>query len=368
MRLLVCAGMTGGGVYPALAVLQALKNKTEEVLWVGSRSGMEETLLARYQIPFKAISAAGIHGIDILRLPKNSLQLFKGWLESKAIIRDFKPHVIFFTGGYLGIPMSAAARNIPSVVFVPDIEPGQALKIIMRSANSIAVSTDQSLRYIQEKNKVKITGYPLRKEIKKWDRKKSRAHFNIPPKAKVLLVFGGSKGARSINQALMPVLNKLTEEMHVIHITGVDNWENVLTIIKADSSFKSPRYHAFPFLHEDIGAAFAAADLAVCRAGASTIGELPYFGLPAIMVPYPHAWQYQQQNAEYLVNAGGAEIIEDKNLSTELYRKITKTIPNIQKIESMRKNLRKLAVADAEQSIANMLLEVGQNTRVTGGR
>jgi len=362
--------MTGGGVYPALAVLQALENKTDEVLWVGSRSGMEETLLARYQVPFKAISAAGIHGIDFLRLPKNSLQLFKGWMESKAIIRDFKPHVIFFTGGYLGIPMSAAARNIPSVVFIPDIEPGQALKIIMRSANSIAVSTALSLPYIQNKKtiKVKVTGYPLRKEIKKWVRKKSRAHFNIPLQAKVLLVFGGSKGARSINQALMPILYKLIEEMHVIHITGVDNWKDILTIKKSNQTLRSPRYHAFPFLHEDMGAAFAAADLAVCRAGASTIGELPYFGLPAIMVPYPYAWQYQQQNAEYLVNAGGAEIIKDKNLSTELYRKITTVISDKQKIESMRKNLQKLATGDAEQSIANMLIEVEQNTRITGGR
>jgi len=360
--------MTGGGVYPALAVLQALENKTEEVLWVGSRSGMEETLLARYQVPFKAISAAGIHGINILRLPMNSLQLFKGWLESKAIIRDFKPHVIFFTGGYLGIPMSAAARNIPSIVFIPDIEPGQALKIIMRSANSIAVSTDQSLPYIQEKKTVKVTGYPLRKEIKKWDRKKSRSHFNIPFQAKVLLVFGGSKGARSINQALMPILDKLIEEMHVIHITGVDNWKDIQTINKSSSALRPPRYHAFPFLHEDMGAAFAAADLAVCRAGASTIGELPYFGLPAIMVPYPHAWQYQQQNADYLVNAGGAEIIEDKNLSTELYMKIIKTISDKQKMEGMRKKLRELAVGDAAQSIANMLLEVGHNARITGGR
>ena len=361
--------MTGGGVYPALAVLQALENKMEEVLWVGSRSGMEETLLAQHQVPFKAISAAGIHGVDILHLLKNSLQLFKGWLESKAIIRDFRPDVIFFTGGYLGIPMSAAAHNIPSVVFIPDIEPGQALKIIIRSADSVAVSTDLSLPYIQKKKKAKVTGYPLRKEIKKWDGKKSRAHFSIPIRSKVLLVFGGSKGACSINQALLPILNKLLEEMHVIHITGVANWKDIQKTKKSIGALMSPRYHAFPFLHDDMGAAFAAADLAVCRAGASTIGELPYFGLPAIMVPYPHAWQYQQQNAEYLANAGGVEIIKDKNLPAELYKKITKTISDKKKLESMQKKLQELAVIDAEQSIANIILKVGQNTRIKeGGR
>ena len=368
MRLLVCAGMTGGGVFPALAVLQALENKAVDILWVGSRSGMEEILMAQYQLPFKAISAAGIHGIDILHLPRNFLQLYKGWRESKVIIHDFKPHVIFFTGGYLGIPMSAAARNIPSVVFIPDIEPGKALKIIMRSAYSIAVSTDLSLPYIYEKKNVKVTGYPLRKEIKKWNRKKSRAHFNIPMRSKVLLVFGGSKGARSINQALMPILNKLVKDMHVIHITGVDNWKDVQTIKESNSELGSPNYHAFPFLQENMGAAFAAADLAVCRAGASTIGELPYFGLPAIMVPYPHAWQYQHQNAEYLVDKGGAEIIKDKNLSVELYRKIIEITSDRKILESMRKNMQELAVVDAEQSIANLLLEAGQNTQRKGER
>jgi len=368
MRLLVCAGMTGGGVFPALAVLQALENKAEDTLWVGSRSGMEKTLLAQYQLPFKAISAAGIHGIDIQHLPKNFLQLFRGWQESKAIIHDFKPHVIFFTGGYLGVPLSAAARNIPSVVFIPDIEPGQALKIIMRSANNIAVSTDLSLPYIHEKKNVKVTGYPLRKEIKKWSRKKSRTHFNIPMHSKVLLVFGGSKGARSINQALMPILNNLVKDMHVIHITGVDNWKDVQTIKESNGELGIPNYLAFPFLKEDMGAAFAAADLAVCRAGASTIGELPYFGLPAIMVPYPHAWQYQHQNAEYLVNNGGAEIIKDKNLSKELCGKIIEIISDRKKLESMRKKMQELAVVDAEQSIANLLLETSQNTQRKGGR
>lgn len=360
--------MTGGGVFPALAVLQALENKMEDILWVGSHSGMEETLLAQHQIPYKTISAAGIHGIDIQHLPKNFLRLIEGWHESKAIIHNFKPDVIFFTGGYLGIPMSAAARDIPSVVFIPDIEPGLALKIIIWSASSVAVSTDLSLPYIHEKKKVKVTGYPLRKEIKKWNRKNSRTHFNIPMHSKVLLVFGGSKGARSINQALMSILKKLVGDMHVIHITGVDNWKDIQIIKESNSELGSPHYHAFPFLHADIGAAFAAADLAVCRAGASTIGELPYFGLPAIMVPYPHAWQYQHQNAEYLVNKGGAEIIEDKNLSMELYRKIIKIISDRQKLESMRKNMQNLAVVDAEQSIANLLLEVGQNTQRKGGR
>jgi undecaprenyldiphospho-muramoylpentapeptide beta-N-acetylglucosaminyltransferase len=367
MRLLVCAGMTGGGVYPALAVLQALENKTRSILWVGSRSGMEETLLSQYDLPYISISAAGIHGIDLKHLPKNGLQLINGLRESKAIIHEFKPDVIFYTGGYVGVPMSIAARKIPSVIFIPDIEPGLALKIIIRSANTIAVSTEMSRQYIPAIKNVQITGYPLRKEIKKWNRKASRKHFNIPMEARVLFVYGGSKGARSINQALIPVLDRLLSKMHVIHVTGEDNWQSIQTDKELQNAIQSPNYHLFPFLHEDMGAAFSAADLAVCRAGASTIGELPFFGLPAILIPYPHTWRYQHQNASFLAKNGGAEIIEDKNLAHELYEKVIEIITNKKKLKTMKNNMQKISVEDASQSIANLILEVGQAKQGDGG-
>jgi len=351
--------MTGGGIYPALAVLQKLEKETESVLWVGSRSGMEETFMAQYKVPFKSISAAGVHGISLKELPYSIKQLFTGWQESKTIIQDFQPDVIFYTGGYIGIPMALASRKIPSVVFIPDIEPGLALKIIMRFAHSIAVSTTKTLPYIPKNKNTNVTGYPIRNEIKKWTRKNSRAHFKIPLKHKVLLVFGGSKGARSINQALLPVLNKLLDDMHVIHITGKDNWEDIQKDILIYGIKNTKKYHPFPFLQDDMGAAFAAADLTVCRAGASIIGELPYFKLPAVLVPYPHAWQYQKQNAEYLSQNNGALILEDQKLTEELYQTIIITISNKNKLELMRENMEKLSVENAEDLIADMILDVG---------
>ncbi len=124
----------------------------------------------------------------------------------------------------------------------------------------------------------------------------------------MLLVFGGSKGARSINQALAANLNQYLAEMHVIHISGQDNWEETQAQLSKLNEEQRAKYHAYPFLEEDMGAAFAAADLVVCRAGASTLGELPLFGLPAVLVPYPHAWRYQHQNAEFLRSHGGAVI------------------------------------------------------------
>ena len=305
--------MTGGGVYPAIAVLQALKGRTDEVLWVGSRSGMEETMLKQYDLNFEAVSAAGLHGVSLGSLPGNVNQLLRGLKEASAIIQRFKPQVLFFTGGYLGVPVAFAGRKIPSVVFIPDIEPGLALKAILKFAGAVSISTKKSIRFLKGK-RIQVTGYPIRSELRKWDRASGRKYFAIPEKEPVLLVFGGSKGALSINQALFASLNSLLKDLHVIHISGKDHWDEVQKAQFSLDPAVIKKYHAYPFLYDEMGAAFAAADLAVCRSGASTLGELPFFGLPAILVPYPHAWRYQKQNAEYLQENGGAAILKDEEL------------------------------------------------------
>ena len=359
MRLLICAGMTGGGVYPAIAVLQALKGRTDEVLWVGSHSGMEETLLKQYDLSFKTLSAAGLHGVSLWSLPGNLNQLVRGFREAKAIIKQFKPHVLFFTGGYLGVPVAYAGRSIPSVAFIPDIEPGLALKAILRFTKNVSVSTNKSLKFLKDM-KVKVTGYPIRAELKRWDRASARKFFAIPEKEKVLLVFGGSKGALSINQAIFASLRSLLKDLHVIHISGKDNWEDSQKVKESLGSSVRNKYHNFPFLYDEMGAAFAAADLAVCRAGASTLGELPFFGLPAILVPYPHAWRYQLQNAEYLQESGGAIILQDVDLKNQLEIKVRNLIGNREQLTAMQNAMKALAITDAAQQIADMVIETGK--------
>jgi len=350
--------MTGGGVYPAIAVLQALKGRTDEVLWVGSRSGMEETMLKQYDLTFEAVSAAGLHGVSLRSLPGNVNQLVRGFREAKAIIKQFKPHVTFFTGGYLGVPVAFAGRKIPSVVFIPDIEPGLALKAILRFTKSVSVSTRNSLQFLKDKN-VKVTGYPIRSELRQWDRASGRKFFAIPENEQVLLVFGGSKGALSINQALFASLDSLLNDMHVIHISGKDHWEEAQKAKDSLDPGLMKNYHNYPFLYDEMGAAFAAADLVVCRAGASTLGELPFFGLPAILAPYPHAWRYQHQNAEYLQENGGAVILENANLKDQLESKVRSLIGNREQITAMRNAMKALATPDAAQQIADMIIETG---------
>ena len=174
------------------------------------------------------------------------------------------------------------------------------------------------------------------------------------------MVFGGSKGALSINQALFSVLGSLLKEMHIIHISGKDNWEAVQTARAALETSLQEKYHAYPFLYDDMGAAFAAADLAVSRAGASTQGELPYFGLPAILVPYPYAWRYQRQNAEYLQENGGAVILEDGNLKIQLETEVRNLMNNREQLAVMRKAMKALSVPDAAQQIAEIIIATGK--------
>jgi undecaprenyldiphospho-muramoylpentapeptide beta-N-acetylglucosaminyltransferase len=348
--------MTGGGVYPAIAVLQALKGRTDEVLWVGSRSGMEESMLKQYELSYEAVSAAGLHGVDLVSLPGNFNQLFKGFKEAKAIIDRFKPQVLFFTGGFLGVPVAFAGRRIPSVVFIPDIEPGLALKEIIRFARTVAVSTNRSLPFLKEKN-VKVTGYPIREELKQWDKSSGRRYFGIPGKEMTLLVYGGSKGALSINLALFNCLGSLLKEMHIIHIVGNDHWENAQKVLGSLGETEKTKYHAFPFLHDEMGAAFASADLVVCRSGASILGELPYFGLPAILVPYPYAWRYQHQNAEYISENGGAVILEDGNLVNALEPEVRKLMNNPEQLATMSKAIKALSLPDAAQIIADLIVD-----------
>jgi UDP-N-acetylglucosamine--N-acetylmuramyl-(pentapeptide) pyrophosphoryl-undecaprenol N-acetylglucosamine transferase len=361
MRLLVCAGMTGGGVYPALAVLQAVKDHADQVLWIGSESQMEPALLAGLDLEYSAIPAAGMHGVGFLSVPGNLVRLARGWRASADLIKRFRPHVIFYTGGYIGVPVAMAAGKIPAVVFVPDIEPGFAHHFLFRKAATIAVTTQDSKDHIRANAEPIVTGYPVRKDLLRWNRTNARKHFGLSDTETILLVFGGSKGARSINRALARNLEQLLKEAQIIHISGVDNWAEVQETSGAISADLRNRYHAFPFLHDEMGAALAAADLVICRAGASTLGELPAFGLPAILVPYPHAWRYQARNAQYLAQRGGAVVLKDSAMEQKISGTIHEIIHNRDRLESMKSAMKALHAPHAADQIANLLIKTASS-------
>jgi UDP-N-acetylglucosamine--N-acetylmuramyl-(pentapeptide) pyrophosphoryl-undecaprenol N-acetylglucosamine transferase len=344
-------------VYPALAVHSALTAKVRDLdmLWVGGEGGMEESLVKRQGITFQSIPAAGIHGVGLLTLPRNLGMIGRGVLASRRILNEFRPDVLFFTGGFVAVPMALAGRSISSMLYVPDIEPGMALKSLSGFADVIAVTTSQSQKFFNKK--VFETGYPLRADLALWDRSTALRHLGISSGLPVLLVWGGSKGARSINLTVSNSLRELLAKFEIIHISGELDWSIVKNNREQLPMELAARYHAMPYLH-DMGSALAAADLVISRAGASCLGEYPLFGLPAILVPYPHAWRYQKVNADYLTQRSAAIILEDQALKDELLETVNVLLDNPNKLKAMRAAMFELSHPRAAEKIASKLIEL----------
>ena len=342
LRLLVSAGGTGGGVYPALAIVAALRARAE-VLWVGGVGGMEASLVQRAGIAFTAVPAAGIHGVGPRQLPGNLLRLARGVPAARREITRFQPDVLLFTGGYVGVPVALASGRRPKVVYVPDLEPGLALKFVSRGAAAVCVTAEESRPFYPASQRVVVSGYPVRADLHSVGRAEARARLGLDPDGPVLLVSGGSRGARSINTAVWSCLGELLQSAQVVHVTGELDWPRVDAVRQRLEGTLGRRYHPHAYLHEEMGLALAAADLAVARAGASALGELPLFGLPAALVPYPHAWRYQRLNAQYLARSGAAVVLEDAALEAELLPTVRALLGDAGRLRGMSEAARRLS-------------------------
>ena len=362
MRLLVCAGGTGGGVYPALAVVNRLlrEHPDAQILWVGREGGMEARLINRVGVAFRTLPAAGIHGVGLRRLPGNIHQLGRGYFASRHLLHDFQPDLLFFTGGYLAAPVALAGLRIPTLLFVPDIEPGMALKFLSQFADCIAITVEESRRFFPAKKRVVVTGYPTRAELSSWQKDAAYRVFGFSPTMPTLLVTGGSLGALSINQALVPALPDLLEDMQVIHLTGERTWPQFEKVRETLPPELAPRYRAYPYLHEEMGAAFTIADLVISRAGASSLGEYPHFGIPAILVPYPYAWRYQKVNAEFLESRGAAVQVPDDELTDVILPLVRDIMQDVERRRRMQAAMRALRKPQPEAAIVSLIREMTQ--------
>jgi UDP-N-acetylglucosamine:LPS N-acetylglucosamine transferase len=358
-------------VYPALAVLEQLASNLDvkkSTLWVGGVGGMEAELVKRAGVPFTAISAGQVAGIEARRLPVSMYKISLGVVEARRILRRFKPDVMLFTGGYIAVPVALAGRlpiegkRRPStLLYVPDIEPGLAIKTLVRFVDYIALTADDSRVFFREHPSVAVTGYPLRQELYDWTKEKGRQVLGLSPDVPVLLVSGGSRGSRTINRLVIDMLPELLPLAQVVHISGQLDWPEVSAAreaLKKSSALPAgaaSRYRAYPYLHKEMGAALAAADLAVTRAGASALGELPLFSLPAVLVPYPHAWRYQKVNAAYLARHDAAVVMEESEAAASLLPLIKDLLSDRERLEKMSAAMKDLAQPDAARKIAGIL-------------
>ncbi len=359
----MCGGGTGGHVYPALSIAAALRCELSpeqrlQPMYLGSREGIEADLVRRADIPLRPVSSGPIRGRNPWELARNAFFMSKGVAEARRALTEFGADAVLTTGGYSSFPVALAARSrgIPITLYLPDVYPGWAVAAIARLARGVAVTAPESLRKLPD-GKAVVTGYPVREEFWQANREEGRRRLDLDSEEKVLFVAGASQGAHSINRAVAGSLRSLLELCEVVHVSGPSDEPWLSELAGALPDHLRPRYHLSSYLHEDFAWAMAAADLAVCRAGASVIGELTAVGLPAVLVPYPYAGGHQRLNARHLADHGAAVILDDSDLGSMLSL-AGGLLHDSARLDAMSRASRRLARPDAARRIARMVMDL----------
>jgi UDP-N-acetylglucosamine--N-acetylmuramyl-(pentapeptide) pyrophosphoryl-undecaprenol N-acetylglucosamine transferase len=371
LKLAASGGGTGGHVYPALTVIEALREpkapgaalpalSDADVLWLGSRGGIEDRLVEQAGIEFIGLAAGGLRSMGLPSKIRNAFRIARSIGRARAILQDFEPNVLLSTGGYACVAVTLAAwtRGIPVVIYLPDIVPGLAIRFLSRFAAKIAVSSEESYHHFP-REKVVVTGYPVRADVFRLEKAAVCQKLGLDANERTLLVFGGSRGARSINQALMASLHELLPVCQVLHISGTLDVDWVAGMAKRLPDELRGRYHHFAYL-DDMPQALKAADLAVARAGASVMGEFPAAGLPSVLVPYPYSGQHQGPNAAYMERNGAALLLPDSALQENLASTILALLSDEPRLAEMRESATAMARPDAAQAIAAQLWQLAR--------
>jgi len=361
MKIILTGGGTGGHIYPALAIASELKQRipSAELLYVGTQKGLESKIVPQSGIPFKTIDISGIDRSSMIKASKSMIRFPFSFFQARDIIRDFKPNIIVGTGGYVSFPIVLAGTfmNARTVIHEQNAIPGLANRSLARRVDSVLLTFEEARKYVEAKN-IKLTGLPVRREILALDRKKSISETR--EKKFTLLAFGGSLGATSINRAMLEIVERYrNDDIRIIWITGQAGYEDMKEALskKIDIETLKCSLEIKPYMY-NIEEALAVADLAVCRAGASTVCELELLGLPAILIPYPYAADnHQEKNARALVDKHAAEMVIDEFLDGDtLYKKVEGLRNKRQKLAEMGQNMLNEARPNALKDIVDEIL------------
>ncbi len=326
MRVLVTGGGTGGHVYPALAIARGIREQhpEAEILFVGTSQGIEADIVPREGFAFRMVSVEGLPREKLsLRTLRTVLKTVKGTLQAYRILKEFKPSAVIGTGGYVCFPvvMTASLQGVPTLIHEQNAFPGLTNRLLARRVTKVAVTFPESKKYFTSKADIVLTGLPVRPEVKRANRDEGIAAFGLDANRFTILVTGGSQGARSINRAMQDVIPRICgmAGVQLIHITGPAGFDE--TVRELESRGINPdrcgNITVKPYIY-NMAEALAAANLVICRAGATTIAEITVRGLPSILIPYPYATaNHQEYNAAALVNAGAAKMIVDRDLTGE---------------------------------------------------
>jgi len=326
LRFIVAGGGTGGHIYPALAIAQGLKDRYPgaEILYIGTARGMEADIVPKEGLPFQGIAAAGLERKLSIRNLLVLWQTGRGFLQSLRLVRDWQPDVVIGTGGYVCGPvvLAAALSGVPTLIHEQNAFPGITNRVLSRFAGRVAVTFADSVKYFPRRDKVRLTGLPVRPEILSADRDAAIKKLGLNNDKLFLLSFGGSRGARTINEAMVHVIKFFADDprLHILHVTGNSGYGEFLERCAALGidldKIGNVTIMSYVYNMQDV---LAAADLVISRAGASTLAELTILGIPAILIPYPHASEnHQEYNARALEKEKAALMVLDHELSGDM--------------------------------------------------
>jgi UDP-N-acetylglucosamine--N-acetylmuramyl-(pentapeptide) pyrophosphoryl-undecaprenol N-acetylglucosamine transferase len=364
MRAILAGGGTGGHVIPALAIANELKKSYgAEVLFIGTARGIENRLVPAAGYPLQLVRVGALKNVSLVTRLKTAFDLPRAVWDAGRMLNEFAPDVVIGVGGYASGPamLAAIVKHIPTLAFEPNVVPGFANRMVARFVSAAAVHFQETAKYFRH---AEVTGVPVRQaffEITALVTNKKRG--GVP----TLLVFGGSQGAHAINEAMircLPVLQQEAPGIHIIHQTGERDYNDALAAYRAlQNTAGVPAatftFEVFKFI-EDMPAAFARADLVVCRSGASTVAEIAAAGKPAVFVPFPRAADdHQRVNAEALERAGAAVVVEESKLEgVWLAETIAALLGDPARLERMSAAARSLAHPNAARDIAAMAARV----------
>lgn len=357
MRIIVTGGGTGGHVYPALAFISYLKKVTPstEVLYIGTEKGLESKIVPQAGLSFETIDVQGLKRSMSPQNIKTIFKFVKSTTQAKKIIKDFRPDIVLGTGGYVSAPViyGASRLNIPTVIHEQNSIPGMTNKFLSRFATKIAVGFQEAANYFPEE-KTHFTGNPRSQEIADIDAEEAISEFGMLLDKKTVLIFGGSRGALKINQAMVEALPKFVgKNYQVIYASGEIYYDEFKEVFEKYNI--EPNIAIRPYI-ENMSEVMSNADILVSRAGATTLAEVTSLGIPSILIPSPYVTaDHQTKNAEALKKSGAALIITDAELTGD---KIVKQIERILDDGMMYRNMSDASMREGVLDSSVRLLKV----------
>ena len=362
MRAIIAAAGSGGHINPGIAIANKIKEKEEnsEIIFIGTDRGLENDLVPRAGYKLERINAHGIERKISLDNFKNLYNTYKSIGETQKILKEFKPDVVIGMGGYICVPTVIAAKklHIPVVLHESNAFPGVAVRLFKKKADKILVGFGDAKNKLDNRENVIITGNPIK--IKKYnlseiEKSNIKKQLGISDEKPVVLVFGGSQGAQSINRSFMEIIvNKKNKTYQIIWAAGPNQYEDIKNKLKEVNmdinNIENVKIVPYIYNMEEV---MNTCDLVVCRSGAMTITEVSVVGKPAIFIPFPYATEnHQEYNARVLEKIDAAKIILNKDLNSEILQNTIKELVNDKKVlEKMGENATKIAMQNVEDKI-----------------